>query len=68
MHDAFEKCGRIGGGNWHSFAVKAPLKFIPVLGQTANVRWRSRIRFPWERPAAGILEEIRQRHVPLAEE
>ena len=63
-----EMAGAAAGQLALRFAVKAPLKFIPVLGQTANAAMAFAYTFSLGKACCWYFGEIRNGHVPLAEE
>lgn len=60
--------GAIGGQLALRFAVRAPLKLIPFVGQTANAALAFAYTFSLGKACCWYFSEIRNGHVPLPEE
>ena len=60
--------GAAAGGLALRFAVRAPLKFIPVLGHTANAAMAFAYTFSLGKACCWYFGEVRHGHVPSPED
>jgi uncharacterized protein (DUF697 family) len=64
----WKMAGAIGGRLLVRFAVKAPLKFIPLLGQTANAAMAFAYTYSLGKACCWYFGEVRAGHIPTPED